>query len=402
MLRCARGLRHFRFGLAGLVFYGTGFPMQTPPLSGAPLSGIPPRHATLTQAVLIVEDAARVAADIAGKPLLTWRMRELQRFGVTDFIVLGVAGEAAQSALDHASFGLPKPPQLRFGPAGLWREVMPHLNARFLLCQAEMLFDGNLAVLLADFAQDATGTPFRALVHMGNDAPCGLWAVECAGLNPDAAIAGALGGAACVTRTNGFLADLRTDAGVHAATHDLPAIAHRPALFLDRDGVLNHDHGYVGTREKWDWIPGALEAVKLATDHGWHVFVVTNQSGVARGLYSEDDVKSLLNWMEDEVRRHGGTIDDVRYCPSHPEATVPAYRRDDDWRKPGPGMILNLIADWDLNPQHCVLVGDQDTDMQAARAAGIAGVIFDGVNLLHTVQTIVVHDGTAAVEQEFV
>ena len=139
---------------------------------------------------------------------------------------------------------------------------------------------------------------------------------------------------------------------------------------------------------------GAQDAVRLAVGHGWHVFVATNQSGIARGLYSEADAKSLLGWMADELRRHGGTIDDVRFCPYHPEATLPAYRRASDWRKPGPGMILNLIADWELVPRHCVLIGDQDTDMQAAASAGIAGVLFDGVDLRETVEAIVLrgHD----------
>jgi D,D-heptose 1,7-bisphosphate phosphatase len=193
---------------------------------------------------------------------------------------------------------------------------------------------------------------------------------------------------------DGWFVDIGVPEDLAHARKELPAILNRPALFLDRDGVLNHDHGYVGHARNWDWTTGALDAVRLATDHGWHVFVVTNQSGVARGLYSEADVKTLLHWMTEEIRRHGGTVDDTRFCPYHPDGTVPAYRRASDWRKPGPGMILNLIADWQLTPQHCVLIGDQDTDMQAAAAASIAGVLFDGVDLRETVGRLVLrqHD----------
>jgi D-glycero-D-manno-heptose 1,7-bisphosphate phosphatase len=355
--------------------------MQTPSSSTA----------TLTQAVLLVRDSARALSVLDGKPLLTWHMRELQRFGVADFIVLGMDDAHAQSELDHASFGLPKLARLRFGPAGKWDAVIPRLEDRLLLCSADMFMDANLALLLRDFASDGPAAPGRALGRANDASAAGVWALARSSLDPQADVAAPVMELP-VTRASGFFADLRTGAGWHAAAHDLPAILHRPALFLDRDGVLNRDHGYVGHRDRWDWIAGALEAVKLATDHGWHVFVVTNQSGVARGLYGETEVTALLSWMADELRRHGGTVDDVRYCPNHPEATLPAYRRESDWRKPGPGMILNLIADWELAPSRCVLVGDQDTDLQAAGAAGIAAVLFDGVNLRDTVGAIVVPD----------
>ena len=134
-------------------------------------------------------------------------------------------------------------------------------------------------------------------------------------------------------------------------------------------------------RERFEWMPGAREAIRAATDAGWHVFVVTNQAGVARGHYDEAAVTRLHAWMTDEVRRAGGTIDDIRYCPFHPDADVPAYRRVSDWRKPAPGMLLDLMRAWELDPARCVLVGDQPTDMAAAEAAGIRGIRFPGGNL---------------------
>jgi D-glycero-D-manno-heptose 1,7-bisphosphate phosphatase len=155
----------------------------------------------------------------------------------------------------------------------------------------------------------------------------------------------------------------------------------RSALFLDRDGTINVDHGYVGTRERFEWIPGAREAVRLATAAGWLVFIVTNQSGVARGYYDEAAVVALHDWVIEEIRRAGGTIDDVRYCPMHPEATIAQYRGVSDWRKPAPGMILDLIRAWQLDPANCVMVGDQPSDMEAAAAAGIAGHLFPGGDL---------------------
>jgi D-glycero-D-manno-heptose 1,7-bisphosphate phosphatase len=126
----------------------------------------------------------------------------------------------------------------------------------------------------------------------------------------------------------------------------------------------------------------------MATEAGWHVFVVTNQSGVARGHYDEAAVGSLHAWMTGEIRRHGGTIDDIRYCPFHEDAVLPAYRRASDWRKPEPGMILDLMRKWELDPAGCVLVGDQPRDIAAAGAAGIASHLFPGGDLASFVEPI--------------
>lgn len=160
------------------------------------------------------------------------------------------------------------------------------------------------------------------------------------------------------------------------------------ALFLDRDGVINVDHGHVGTRDRFEWIEGAREAIAHATQSGWCVFIVTNQSGVARGFYTEDDVRSLLAWIAEECAAYGGKIDDFRYCPYHPEAPVEAYRQAHNWRKPEPGMLLDLMRTWGLTPDRCVLVGDRPTDMLAAERAGIRGYLFPGGDLLEFVRPI--------------
>ncbi|MDR3530495.1 MAG: HAD-IIIA family hydrolase [Rhodopila sp.] len=173
-----------------------------------------------------------------------------------------------------------------------------------------------------------------------------------------------------------------------APNGDILSRLRRRALFLDRDGVLNIDHGYVGSRERFEWVDGALDAIRHATQAGWHVFIVTNQSGVARGLYTEDAVRDLLAWISDQARAAGGTIDDARFCPFHPEAPVDAYRQAHPWRKPLPGMLLDLLRAWELDPKRAVMVGDQDTDMQAAAAAGVNGHLFPGGNLLSFLRPI--------------
>ena len=158
-------------------------------------------------------------------------------------------------------------------------------------------------------------------------------------------------------------------------------MSHRPFVLLDRDGTLNVDRNYLADAAQLELLPGAAVAMRRLANLGCGLIVVTNQSGVARGLYDEAAVRDLHAWMADEARLAGGTIDDIRYCPFHPEAVLPEYRRDSDWRKPGPGMILDLIRAWDLDSGTCILVGDQPSDLVAAAAAGVAGHEFHGGDL---------------------
>jgi D-glycero-D-manno-heptose 1,7-bisphosphate phosphatase len=195
-------------------------------------------------------------------------------------------------------------------------------------------------------------------------------------------------GALCGIEATGYFRDIGVPEDFARAQTEIPALLRRRALFLDRDGVINVDHGYVSTRERFEFMPGALDAIRFATQAGWHVFIVTNQSGVARGYYEEAHVQELLAWLGDEVRRVGGTIDDARYCPFHEEGTIDAYRQRSDWRKPEPGMLLDLMRAWELDPARCMMVGDQPTDMQAAAAAGVPAHLFSGGNLLDFVQRL--------------
>ena len=168
----------------------------------------------------------------------------------------------------------------------------------------------------------------------------------------------------------------------------VPKLSTKRAVFLDRDGVLNVDTGYVHKPDEFRWIEGAKEAIKLFNSLDFYVFVVTNQSGVARGYFEEKDVLALHNWIEDELRHADASIDDWRYCPFHRDGVVPEFSMDHPWRKPAAGMINDLLQSWPVNKDESFLIGDKTSDMAAARAAGIAGYLFEGGNLLDFVRSI--------------
>lgn len=156
----------------------------------------------------------------------------------------------------------------------------------------------------------------------------------------------------------------------------------RPALFLDRDGVLNEDRGYVAHWDHFRWIPGAKAAVAAFNRAGWLVIVVTNQSGVGRGYYTEAEMHALHRRMSEELARGGARIDAFYFAPHHPEAVSEAYRHPDPPdRKPNPGMILRAMSDWPIDRDRSVLVGDKRSDMEAAERAGVRGLLFTGGDL---------------------
>lgn len=155
----------------------------------------------------------------------------------------------------------------------------------------------------------------------------------------------------------------------------------RPAVFFDRDGVLNVDSEYLFEIDKFRWIDGAIEAVKAVNDAGYLAFVVTNQSGVARGLFKEADIHRLHDWMAHELASRNARIDAFEYCPFHPDGVVERYRRVSERRKPRPGMILDLLERFSIDTTRSFVVGDKPSDIEAARAAGLRGHLFTGGNL---------------------
>ena len=142
--------------------------------------------------------------------------------------------------------------------------------------------------------------------------------------------------------------------------------APRPAAFLDRDGVVNHDDGYMGTCDRIRWMPNAAKAIRRLNEAGYFVFFFTNQSGVARGFFTEKELNTLHDWMRAELATQGAVIDDVRYCAHHPDGSVAGYLEDHHWRKPKPGMIHDLMEHWPVRHEGSFVIGDRESDIEAA------------------------------------
>ncbi len=366
------------------------------------------------------------------RPFLGWLLRELIRYGFEEVVLLaGHMAEEVYKDLPQVISGLPRKISVivseepsRSGTGGALYHAGNHLAGQFLLLNGDSLFDGAIGELLSNPLQDdrvvgrvmlrsvpdasrygavnladdrivefrerpehACGNLINGGVYLFRKSILEYLAPTCSlerDVLPHLASRGLLEGRV----GQGYFIDIGIPADFQRAGTEIPNQLRRPALFLDRDGVVNVDHGWVGTRERFEWIEGAREAMALASRAGWHLFIVTNQAGVARGFYTEDAVDELHSFIREEVKKLGGTVDDIRYCPHHPEGAVATYRIRCDCRKPAPGMITSLMRSWELDPSRCILIGDKPTDLMAAREAGIKGVLFGGGDLYGQVQEV--------------
>ena len=144
-----------------------------------------------------------------------------------------------------------------------------------------------------------------------------------------------------------------------------------PALFLDRDGVINIDKHYVHKQEDCEFIAGIFDLVRSANRSGYKVFVVTNQAGIARGYYTEQQFLDFSDWMRQQFLAHDAHIDAIYFCPHHPQHGQGRYLQACSCRKPAPGMLQQAQAEYALDLRRSVMIGDNLSDMAAAQAAGI-------------------------------
>lgn len=360
---------------------------------------------------------------VGGEPFLFYLLRELQRHGFRRVLLLaGFEAAQLQNFIADCEKRLNLQIELsvepvRAGTGGALWHARSLLDEAFILMNGDSWLDFNLLDLALAAESDLDAEVVMALrsaadaarygvvdlqssrvrsfdARPKDDGPAlvnaGVYVVDRALVEslgsvcsleqdvlPKLASAGRVGGRVY----DGFFIDIGVPESLAAAQSSVPAHQRRPAVFLDRDGVLNEDLGHVGTIERFHWRPGVIQAVKRLNDSRHYVFVVTNQAGVARGYYTEADVQALHEHMMQELRRHGAHIDDIRYCPFHAEGTVAPYARASDWRKPAPGMIIDLLETWPVDASASVLIGDKPSDVDAAHAAGIAGVNIGALSL---------------------
>lgn len=328
-----------------------------------------------------------------GQPFLGWLMREYMRFGIRDFVLLAdpALEETLKNFCRSLSDFLPQKPSLRLllRPAreGLQDSFVASkdlLEESYIFAPAHVLFDGNLSrfIALAGLrripggilaTEDGRDTSIRLYTRARvlGEVICGEKMIPPIGLT---------------ARMDqipivGTFYDLAVDGDFARADTDFPTQLIRPAVFFDRDGVLNVDYDMVSTVDRFTWMDGALAAVRAVRDAGMHAFIVTNQGAVGHGAYTENDVNTLHAYMQNEARKSGAGFDDIRYCPFHPTGEVKAYRGDSDWRKPNPGMVLDLMEKWHVNPVGSLMIGDKGSDVMCAKNAGIPGHLFTGANL---------------------
>ncbi|MCE0558092.1 D-glycero-beta-D-manno-heptose 1,7-bisphosphate 7-phosphatase [Motilimonas sp. E26] len=163
----------------------------------------------------------------------------------------------------------------------------------------------------------------------------------------------------------------------------------KPAVFIDRDGVLNVDHGYVYEVDDFEFVEGAIEACQEIKQKGYLLVLVTNQSGIGRGYYSEDDFMNLTEWMDWSLADRDVDLDGIYYCPHHPEATVEEYKQVCECRKPAPGMLLTATKELGIDLANSYFVGDKTADIQAGIAAGV------GTNVLVETGKALTEEGLA-------
>ncbi len=359
---------------------------------------------------------------VGGRPFLDYLLDEASRYGFSRALLLcGYKAGNVRSAYDGRSVrGMrievavePKPA----GTAGALALAADRLDDTFFLVNGDSLFDCNWLALCPSTAGSAPwaarmtlaggiagarygrveldGEHVRAFIPAGQSQlpiNAGIYLMQKSILRsigappcsleqdvlPRLAAQDLLEGR---TQEGGFI-DIGIPEDFERAQRLVPDIVRRPAVFLDRDGVLNEDLGYVHRTDQFRWIEGAREAVRWLNDQGYYVFVVTNQAGVARGLYDEGAIVGLHAWMQSELQQYGAHIDYIEYCPFHPDGVVEPYRRVSDFRKPAPGMLKKLMAEWPTDVARSLLIGDRQTDLAAAAAAGIHGHLFEGGSLL--------------------
>lgn len=370
--------------------------------------------------------------EVAGRPFVEHVMAHITRFAIDKILLLaGYRGEVfADTYAGRRLFGAsvdvviePEP----LGTAGGLRFAADRLDNSFLLTNGDTFFDSDLQPLVCgpdEEGRDVTvllrwvddpgrygrvtlsgdrielfdekstvGVIRGALINAGTYRMCRdrVLAEIPAGsssLERDVLPSIARRGRAAGHISSGFFVDMGIPDALQRARSDLESVRLRPAAFLDRDGVLNVDNGYTHRVEDLKLMPDVVKAVRLLNDAGYYVLVVSNQAGIARGYYSEDQARVFNQALRVELLKSGARIDAVYYCPHHPDGVEHAYAGVCSCRKPAPGLIRAAQQDWPIDLAHSFLVGDSRSDLEAAAAVGIPAYHYKGGSLLNFMKSV--------------
>jgi D,D-heptose 1,7-bisphosphate phosphatase len=374
----------------------------------------------------ITGSTPKALIEVHGAPFLDILIAEAARHGFDDILLL--AGYLGQQVMDRYHGKTIRGARLQvlvepepMGTGGALRFAQPHLAENFLLANGDTFFGINLRALAVEVPRGGGVMALRKSVvgeRFGRVSLSGgiVQSFRAPGEKPEGPINGGIYvlsrdivmrlGSGLVSlegvvfpslardgllrglEFDGYFIDIGIPEDLERARAELPAQLTRPALFLDRDGVLNVEKRYLHRQVDFEWAPGARETVRLANDKGWFVFVVTNQAGVAHGYYKEHDIHAVRAFMQKDLAAAGAHIDAFEYCPHHPEGLPGSYKKHCDRRKPGPGMIRDLMKNWPVDSSRSFLIGDMPHDVAAAEAAGIRGYRFPGGNLLGFVKPL--------------
>lgn len=183
-------------------------------------------------------------------------------------------------------------------------------------------------------------------------------------------------------KSRNYFIDIGIPEDYQKAVNEIPDKIKNKALFLDRDGVINIDHGHVGKIEDFDFIDGIFDLCKKAQEKSYLIIIVTNQAGIAKGYYTEKEFLDLTKWMENEFKKEGIHITKTYYCPYHIDAKIAKYKKDSEDRKPNPGMLLKAIDKFNIDPKESIMIGNKESDIEAGKRSNIKNnILLDNNNI---------------------
>lgn len=378
-----------------------------------------------------VQATPKPMLEVAGVPFVVHVIRQLSRYGFNDFVLLtGYKADVVDAYFSDGRVARELRVSIRcsreftpMGTGGALLNAKDSLSDEFLLCNGDSYFDCNVKRLTLPFENTSSlgrialrhvahNTRYGA-VHVANDritvfserdencAPgfmnAGIYYLKkevlqsipvdkISSLERDVfPILAEQNNLEYTAFPENYFIDIGMPEDLARARSEFAIKMARPAIFFDRDGVLNVDAGYTHRKEDFRWLGDAREAILYANDHGYNVFVVTNQAGIARGYYKEDAVRSLHQYMQQDLASIGAHIDDFALCPHHPGGKVPELSVACNCRKPQPGMIKDLIAKWPIDRQRSLMVGDKQSDMLAGERSGLRTHLFTPEQSLYAI-----------------